>query len=267
MLRRSAGVWSRASPKRKHVKVSSVKRIILVRCGESTGDVDVEQYVRQQHWAVPLTPAGHEQARAAARRVVDIVGAEAAYVYASPCVRAQETKNELVAGLGGRVAGDREDARLRGCDIGQPGSAASLARSFDERCEYGKFFYRFPRGESRADVCDRVSSFLDTWHSEKLSLLPNSNVVIVTDGLTMRLFLMRLFNLTVDTFDTLVSLPFGACCTLDRVSHNDVEGERFRVDEAALAGLRKPAVLSADNGYKHRNNAILGSIAIGAPFL
>ncbi len=67
---------------------------------------------------------------------------------------------------------------------------------FEERQQVGKFFYRFPCGESGADVYDRVSGFLETLfrHFERKDMAAR-NVVIVTHGLFIRLFLMRYFRL------------------------------------------------------------------------
>jgi len=53
-----------------------------------------------------------------------------------------------------------EEPRLREQDFGnfQPCSAA-MERMWQERADYGHFFYRIPNGESAADAYDRVSGF------------------------------------------------------------------------------------------------------------
>lgn len=71
-----------------------------------------------------------------------------------------------------------------------------------ERRTFGRFFFRFPNGEAGLDVYNRASSFLATLSRDLQWLEANSipmedlNILIVTHGLTLRLLLMRYFQLT-----------------------------------------------------------------------
>eukprot|EP01006_Ploeotia_vitrea_P034905 TRINITY_DN65817_c0_g1_i1.p1 TRINITY_DN65817_c0_g1~~TRINITY_DN65817_c0_g1_i1.p1 ORF type:complete len:530 (-),score=42.05 TRINITY_DN65817_c0_g1_i1:36-1625(-) len=73
-----------------------------------------------------------------------------------------------------------------------------------ERHEHGRFWYRFPTGESGADVYHRVAS----WWQSLLSEIDNpdrknyDNVVVITHGLTMRFLAMWYFKWSPDTFET-----------------------------------------------------------------
>ena len=82
----------------------------------------------------------------------------------------------------------------------------------------GRFFYRRPNGESCADVYDRCGDFLDSLltngadHSlfsrfqvDRPSWRDNGeyNTLIVTHGLTMRLMLMRYFQMSVGTYESM----------------------------------------------------------------
>ncbi|KAH7293977.1 hypothetical protein KP509_28G050800 [Ceratopteris richardii] len=84
-----------------------------------------------------------------------------------------------------------------------------MARVKDLRNQFGRFFYRFPEGESGADVFDRVTSFLESlWRDIDSYRLNRShyadlNLVIVSHGITMRIFLMRWFKWTVEQFEQL----------------------------------------------------------------
>ncbi|EPY22813.1 hypothetical protein AGDE_13051 [Angomonas deanei] len=132
-----------------------------------------------------------------------------------------------------------------------------------EREKYGKFFYRFPFGESGADVCDRVTSFLDAFQRERVNFPMDTNVVIITHGLTMRMFVKRWFHLTVDTFHKMKSPPSGSVCTLTRLHHRSC----FRMDEACVESMQLPYSLNENNGYKYRNKNLLGSMSSGAPYM
>lgn len=162
-----------------------------------------------------------------------------------------------------RIIGVREDVRLRDGDIGRYATTAELLYHLEERERYGKFFYRFPHGESGADVCDRITSFLDAFQRERVEFPMDTNVVIITHGLTMRMFIKRWFHLTVDTFHRMASPPFGTLCALTRLHHKSC----FRLDESCIEAMQLPLSLNENNGYKYRNKRLLGSMSSGAPYL
>ena len=74
-----------------------------------------------------------------------------------------------------------------------------------EQMRVGRFFYRFPTGESGADVYGRVCSWWEGW-VKNLNLRPGyepvDTLIVVTHGLTMRLVLMQLFGWSPNTFST-----------------------------------------------------------------
>ena len=81
------------------------------------------------------------------------------------------------------------------------------------RPQVGRFYYRRPTGESGADVYDRAATFWDALLSNALnpqdmflptSLMPppDDALLVVTHGLTMRLLLMKYFNWSPSTFDS-----------------------------------------------------------------
>ena len=184
--------------------VNLPKRMILVRHAESVANVDPSEYCRTPDWRIPLTEKGHEQAQAASRRLQDLVGRDPVYFYVSPYRRTAQTLAEMKSGfdLKGQIVGEREDPRLREQDVGNFQDADMMTALWKEREDYGRFFYRFPNGENGADVCDRVSSFLDSLFRERQvrSHPAETNVVIVGHGLMIRLFIKRWFHFTVDVF-------------------------------------------------------------------
>lgn len=176
-------------------------RIVLLRHGETEGNVDRTLFERKPDHAHRLTGRGREEAREAGTRLRALFGGEDVAVYCSPYVRSRETLEEL--GLDGRIRLRREEPRLREQDFGNFQDREAMARCRGERDRFGHFYYRFPDGESGGDVYDRVSTFLETMHRdfERHDYPPNA--LIVTHGLTMRLFVMRWLHWTVDFFETL----------------------------------------------------------------
>jgi broad specificity phosphatase PhoE len=97
-----------------------------------------------------------------------------------------------------------EEPRLREQDFGnfQPCSF-EMERMWQERADYGHFFYRIPNGESAADAYDRVSSFNESlWRQFGGDDFP-SVCVLVTHGLLTRVFLMKWYHWTVEYFEDL----------------------------------------------------------------
>ncbi|KAG5469139.1 hypothetical protein LSCM4_02537 [Leishmania orientalis] len=210
----------------------------------------------------PATPA--EEARTSPLLEVSLSPAPASVTSLNPqCCFQRDPSLVLNSGTSNNIIGVREDVRLRDGDIGRYTSADELMHHLVERERYGRFFYRFPFGESGADVCDRVTSFLDAFQRERVEFPMDTNVVIITHGLTMRMFIKRWFYLTVDTFHKMKSPPPGSLCTLTRLHHRSC----FRLDECCVESMNLPLSLNEFNGYKYRNKQLLGSMSSGAPYM
>ena len=94
---------------------------------------------------------------------------------------------------------------------------------WQERADYGHFFYRIPNGESAADAYDRVSGFNESlWRQfgeddfasvcvlgmlpMRLPIRPELELTsryAVTHGLMSRVFLMKWYHFTVEYFEDL----------------------------------------------------------------
>ncbi|KAL6311683.1 hypothetical protein AAG906_007431 [Vitis piasezkii] len=187
------------------------KRIILVRHGESAGNLDDAAYTKTPGDRIPLTPQGLVQAKQAGERIRQIVSGLSldwkVYFYVSPYERTRSTLSEIGRSFSKkRVIGVREECRIREQDFGNFQVEERMKVVKETRLRFGRFFYRFPEGESAADVYDRVSSFLESlWRDIDMNRLHNEpssdlNFIIVTHGLTSRVFLMKWFKWTVKEF-------------------------------------------------------------------
>ncbi|TCC17029.1 phosphoglycerate mutase family protein [Kribbella speibonae] len=176
-------------------------RIALIRHGESEANLDKTVYERTPDHAVPLTPLGHEQAVKAGRELRELFENEPVRVYVSPYLRARQTLDSL--GLDDLIGVPREEPRLREQDWANLQDTADIERQEELRDSFGHFFYRFTHGESGSDVYDRVSTFLETMHRDFEKPDAARNVLLVSHGLTMRLFCMRWFHWSVRFFESL----------------------------------------------------------------
>ena len=89
------------------------KRIILVRHGESEGNLDKNQYETVPDYALNLTPKGVDQARQAGAEIKNLIGTETLHVYVSPYYRTRQTYQCIKEYVGTNVVKAVEDPRLR----------------------------------------------------------------------------------------------------------------------------------------------------------
>jgi len=186
------------------------RMIILLRHGESLGNVKEHVYQVIPDWCIPLTENGREQARKAGLEILDEIGERKVAVFYSPYSRTVETLESLLEVVPpNRLVLVQEEPRIREQDFGNF-QTSEMKEMKQERKRFGRFFYRFPNGESGADVYDRISSFFETLFRQfkraplcKLKANDEFALIIISHGLTIRLFLMRWFHWTVRFFEKL----------------------------------------------------------------
>lgn len=186
-----------------------IQRIILIRHGESLGNIDERAYVTTADWRIPLTERGREQARSAGRKVAsqlcygslkgsdsekhdvvrddddDDAGQDGSsgpdsktrkgkiFFYFSPYLRTRQTLREILREIDPEcIVGIREDPRIAEQQFGNFQSHHSIQDNKATRSDFGRFFYRFPDGgESGFDVYNRVSGFIGTLRRDSDDLL------------------------------------------------------------------------------------------------
>jgi broad specificity phosphatase PhoE len=180
-------------------------RIILVRHGESQANADASVRAVTPDHQLALTPGGYQQARAAGEKIAEMLSDQTLRAYVSPYRRTRQTFEELCTGWADEVklVGSYEDPRLREQDFGHLRAVEAHRLIEAERRQFGSFFYRIPDGESGADVYDRMSSFMETLFRDFAKADYPQNALLVTHGLTIRLFLMRWFHWSVEKFERL----------------------------------------------------------------
>ncbi|KAL6989618.1 hypothetical protein U1Q18_015369 [Sarracenia purpurea var. burkii] len=141
------------------------KRIILVRHGESQGNQDGSAYTTTPDHKIPLTQEGVAQAARAGAEIRRVISEDGrshnwkVYFYVSPYDRARSTLREIGRSFPrNRIIGVREECRVREQDFGNFQEEQRMKVIKETREKFGRFFYRFPEGESASDVYDRVSS-------------------------------------------------------------------------------------------------------------
>lgn len=185
-------------------------RIFLIRHGETTANVGDNYGPRLLDHLVPLTENGIIQANEAGKWLKDYciqnnIALDNARVWRSPYKRTRQTSEEFNKHL--CVKSVFEDVALAEMQFGLfdslrdedwatrfPDEYAECKRHWDNE---GKFYLRFPNGESPFDVALRVHQFMGTIKRDTADPL-----FVFTHGITMRCFLLRWFHYPPEWYET-----------------------------------------------------------------
>eukprot|EP00440_Ansanella_granifera_P051006 gb/GFBE01055284.1/.p1 GENE.gb/GFBE01055284.1/~~gb/GFBE01055284.1/.p1 ORF type:complete len:415 (+),score=54.29 gb/GFBE01055284.1/:1-1245(+) len=202
------------------------ERIVLLRHGQSEGNVDHMLYTSKGDSQLELTEVGVHQAMEAGARLLQLLP-EGGRVCA--CISPFERTYQTLLGIfrGGFPSCDlvHVDPQIREQEFGnfQDPGLTSKVRAEEKRV--GRFYYRRPNAESSADVFDRVTAFWERLLCENTNglLLGQSYdfdmCLVVTHGLTIRLMLMCLFQWSVETFETVWNVGNCHHVTLKKNMH------------------------------------------------
>lgn len=206
--------------------------IKLVRHAQSeanTGEIDPSEFPDSK---IRLTDIGVKQALKAGKEIGANFLNEAT-LYRSPYYRTRETSIGLMIGAGLEHSTRKwiENVSLREIEMGY----SQREKQEKLRETMGWFYYRFNQGESGADVYERVSVILDEIMEEK-----NEKVVIVTHGLTLRIMLMKLLNLTVEEYECLKNPENASVTTVYTAASLEIyEHEKKAGNTLPLLGVNK----------------------------
>jgi broad specificity phosphatase PhoE len=175
------------------------KRIYLIRHGESVGNVDPIHYNTTPHYQLALSEKGQKQAVDLGKKLGLLLRGRSVAIYSSPLWRARDTTRLMVSQFQNTTFTIKEDPRLRTQAWGPIRTDDENRLLLAEREEYGVFHFHVPGGESCAYVYDRVASFMESvfQHTNRAE----EDIVIVTHGMTLRLILMYVLELTVEEFE------------------------------------------------------------------
>lgn len=190
-------------------KDTAIQRIFVIRHGQSlqnTG-LTIDQDIFDGD--IPLSPLGEKQAYDAGRFLKTYVNEnnislKNSALWESPYLRTEQTAGGIKKHLS--FTRNYQDPRLVERDFGifgnisrerwdeldAPGTRETGIRQESMR---GRFFNRFPQGESPSDVYNRVSTFMESIYRDRFN-----NLFIVTHGALIKVFTMRIFHYSLDWF-------------------------------------------------------------------
>ena len=143
-------------------------------------------------YKVPLTDAGHEQARKTGARLREMFGTPD-YLYHSGYRRTIETSEAILSSYSAEER-DRINVRMNAFvrerdagyayDMTQEEAEATFPWLQEHWATFGGYFARPPGGESLSDVSDRVYNFINMLFRDRAG----QSVFVVTHGGTLRAF-------------------------------------------------------------------------------
>lgn len=190
---------------------STVESIALIRHARSVANADPRVYRTTPDHAIPLIdPEGDADALAAAAwiKAQDVDPARVC-AWNSPYLRCKQTRDLVLRNTFADPAelSQRESFLLREQEFGDwdgftdveiaeydPARWRRLQRMSDH---LGRFYFRYPNGESRADVVTRVTLFIAKVHRSRFD-----HHLVFLHGVTQRAFRMAWFNRPIEWFES-----------------------------------------------------------------
>ena len=193
-------------------------RILLVRHGESYGNVDPTIHARMADHAIPLSDRGLEQVRQAGGEIdrfySGLFGSPEqrpqVRLWVSPYRRTRQTADGILETASRWIEDRREHVLLCEQQFGLfdgvpdeelPGRFPNEFEHYDRCCRFeGKFWARMPLGESRFDVALRVHQAFGTFHRDAADH-DIQDIIVICHGVTLRAFVMMWCHKSPEWFD------------------------------------------------------------------
>jgi 2,3-bisphosphoglycerate-dependent phosphoglycerate mutase len=191
---------------------SEIESIVLIRHACSTANLDPRVYLTTPDHAIPLARPDTDEQALEAGNVMATLALDPGTIcsWSSTYLRCKQTEAIVLRTAFGDDADTiryRESFLLREQDFGDwdslneaeieaqdPARFAKRKRMTDH---LGRFYFRYPNGESRADVVQRIAIFIGKIHRSRYR-----HHVIFLHGVTQRAFRMAWFNYPVDWFES-----------------------------------------------------------------
>jgi len=173
-------------------------KLLIVRHGESEGNVDKSVYFKMPDWSVPLTEKGKEQAKKVGKVISKHLEEEdECFLVYSPYVRAKHTMEIISECITHHIPlYKKEQVITKEREWGNLREEYESFRTREERNHLFDFYRRPVGGESFADCYQRALIFLN-WLKE----LETGNAIIVSHGEFIKTLLMIIDNVKVEDFD------------------------------------------------------------------
>jgi broad specificity phosphatase PhoE len=189
----------------------NLRSIILVRHARSIANDDASVYKRIPDHVIPLLRPDDDPTAWIAGAAIARLGLapDEVCAWSSPYLRCQQTEAMILRsafGEAGTLVRRRVSFLLREQEFGDWDSLTDQEIAASDPVRWarrtmlhdndGKFYFRYPSGESRADVTQRMSIFISKIHRSRFP-----HHVVTLHGVTQRALRMSWLDRTVDWFE------------------------------------------------------------------
>ncbi|KNC85335.1 hypothetical protein SARC_02482 [Sphaeroforma arctica JP610] len=260
-------------------------RILLVRHGVSTANLDPSVYEYTPDHRIPLAPEGKTMARKAGEAISkyfyevykDPTNAGHIRMWHSPYLRAVQTAEAIRDSCGQWITDARENPMIAEIDYGLfEGRGRTFAQDLGMQKELthynlramhsGRFWARFPLGESPFDVCQRVAMFNGTIVRDRDNRANNKppidTIIVVSHGITLRVFMKMWCHRSLDWYENEWN---GNNCSVRLVTSSGDNGYMFNgfdahdctVEAPGPSSYSKSRTQTAQKELKKRQGSIV----------
>eukprot|EP00300_Choanocystis_sp_HF-7_P010069 c16768_g1_i2.p1 GENE.c16768_g1_i2~~c16768_g1_i2.p1 ORF type:complete len:347 (+),score=55.95 c16768_g1_i2:35-1075(+) len=210
------------------------QQLLLVRHGQSEANVQKNIYESTPDHMIPLTEAGWKMAIRAGQEIAKHLEQDRTLIqmWVSPFLRTRQTAAGILEGLGDLAHNVtvRESPLLVEQDWGLFEGTGMEKADEQEKVRLqritehqGKFWARFPLGESCFDVCQRVRILFGSM----FRAAPVETCIVVSHGITIRAFVMMWCRYSHEWFSKCPNPPNCSIRLLDRASEAVDQGYIF----------------------------------------
>jgi broad specificity phosphatase PhoE len=183
----------------------SPQKIIVMRHAESQEDVDKTVYAHTADLDIALSPRGEKQSVDISHSLSNILGKGRVHFYISPGLRLRQTYSLVSSHFPENVHHSFSVETLILKQYWGDVTVENRREIEIARYREGVLVYRFPNGESGLQLADRFRLFANTLRSEFTKSDFPENIVILTHGFEMRVFLMIWFGWSAEYFESLAN--------------------------------------------------------------
>ena len=176
-----------------------------MRHAESLEDVDKTVYAHTADLDVALSPKGEKQSVDVSRSLSNILGKGRVHFYISPGLRLRQTYDLMMSRFPENI---HHSFSVETLILKQYWGDVTVENRHEieiARYKEGVLIYRFPNGESGQQLVERFRLFASDLRGEFTKEDFPENIVILTHGFEMRVFLMVWFGWSVEYFESLAN--------------------------------------------------------------
>ncbi len=181
------------------------QKIIVMRHAESQEDVDKTVYAHTADLDVALSQRGEKQSIDVSHTLSNILGKGSVHFYISPGLRLRQTYNLMTSRFPEYLHHSFSVETLILKQYWGDVTVENRREIEIARYKEGVLVYRFPNGESGPQLVERFRLFASNLRGEFAKKDFPENIVVLTHGFEMRVFLMVWFGWSVEYFESLAN--------------------------------------------------------------